>query len=153
MKMMKQIVLTLCCAAIIGCSTRTEPDQPSGDEKRGTSPVANVMLPSPEEISEFKADPIPAWSHWAEFKIDRTAFLKVLTTWHQVSSEHWRLGYSHVGLEDRTGTIRLKDGTSIRWMVKPGGLAYLSLPSGETIFLAKELSRWKGTAESGSGEH
>jgi hypothetical protein len=50
-------------------------------------------------------------------------------------------------MEDRTGSLTLKDGTAVRWMVKPGGLATLSTPDEKTIYLARELTPWKGNAE------
>ncbi len=145
--MMKRIILTLCCLAVIGCTTHTEPDQPAGNEKRSASYVVNVVLPLPKDISGFRADPVHAGSHWPEFKIDRKAFSKILTDWHQVSYEHWQHGYSHVGNEDRTGTIELHDGSTARWMVRPGGLAILSLPNGHTVYLARELTKWSGIGE------
>ena len=146
MKMM-QTILALCSVAIMGCAIHTEPDQPSVDAKQSASPVTNVVLPIPGQISGFKADPVPALSHCPGFRIDRNTLSEVLTSWHQVSAEHWRHGYSHVAMEDRTGTLKLKDGSIIHWMVKPGGLAFLSLPDGRTVYLAKELTRWKGIAE------
>ncbi len=95
-------------------------------------------LPSIHDIAEFKADPIPSGTHFPEYRIDRKAIDVVLTTWHQVSRDQWHHQYSHVAGEDRTGTIKLKDGTTIHWMVKPGGLATLSLPKGKTVYLARE---------------
>ncbi len=74
-----------------------------------------------------------------DFEVTKKDIKKVLRTWHQVSEEHWRGGYSHVAFRDRTGTIRLKDGTIIRWMVKPGGLAMLAFQDGTVLHLAKEL--------------
>ena len=102
---------------------------------------SKAPLPDPQNISKFVADPIPAKTHSPEYKITREMFEEVLTKWHQVSAEQWQHGYSHVAMEDRTGTFKLKDGTTVQWMVKPGGLATLRMGSGTTVYLAKELIR------------
>ena len=102
---------------------------------------SKAPLPEPQNISKFVADPIPAKTHWPEYRITREIFDEVLTKWHQVSAEQWQYGYSHVAMEDRTGTFKLKDGTTVQWMVKPGGLATLRMGSGTKVYLAKELIR------------
>jgi hypothetical protein len=59
-----------------------------------------------------------------------------------VEEEHWRNGYSHVTFEDRTGYVILKDGRKVKWVVKPGGLAWLEFPSGKKMYLAAEKTKW-----------
>ena len=113
----------------------------------GATAHSRSGLPSTPDIAEFKADPVPSRSHWPEYRIDRKVFDRVLTTWHQVSRDQWHHGYSHVAGEDRTGTITLKDGTTIHWMVRPGGLATFSLPNGQTVYLAQSPPPWKANAE------
>lgn len=108
-------------------------------------PALSAMRPKAGDIVEFTADPVPARTN--DFEVKRKDIEKVLRTWHQVSEEHWRHGYSHVAFRDRTGTIRLKDGTIIRWMVKPGGLAMLAFQDGTVLHLAKELTPWTKKTE------
>lgn len=108
-------------------------------------PALSAMRPKAGDIVEFTADPVSARTN--DFEVKRKDIEKVLRTWHQVSEEHWRHGYSHVAFRDRTGTIRLKDGTLIRWLVKPGGLAMLAFQDGTVLHLAKELTPWEKDAE------
>jgi hypothetical protein len=102
---------------------------------------SEVSLPVPQDIAKFVADPGPAKSHWPDYKITRQMLDEVLTKWHQVSADQWQHGYSHVAMEDRTGTIKLKNGTVVQWMVKPGGLATLTMGRETKVYLAKELIR------------
>jgi len=108
-------------------------------------PVLLAVRPKAGDIVEFTADPVSVRTN--DFKVERKDIEKVLRTWHQVSQEHWRHGYSHVAFRDRTGTIRLKDGTIVRWMVRPAGLAMLAFQDGTVLHLAKELTPWKKYAE------
>ena len=103
-------------------------------------PALRAVRPKAGDIVEFTAAPVSARTN--DFEVKRKDIEKVLRTWHQVSEEHWRHGYSHVAFRDRTGTIRFKDGTLIRWMVKPGGLAMLAFQDGTVLHLAKELTPW-----------
>ncbi len=108
-------------------------------------PALLAVRPKAGEIAEFTADEVPA--RIKDFEVKRKDIEKVLRRWHQVSEEHWRHGYSHVAFRDRTGTIRLKDGTIVRWMVRPGGLAMLAFQDGTVLHLAKELTPWEKDAE------
>ncbi len=108
-------------------------------------PALRALRPRAGDIVEFTAAPVPV--RIDDFEVKKKDIKKVLRTWHQVSEEHWRGGYSHVAFRDRTGTIRLKDGTIIRWMVKPGGLAMLAFQDGTVLHLAKELTPWTGKRE------
>ena len=65
-----------------------------------------------------------------------------MTTYHQVGEEHWKHGYSHVAFADRTGQVTLKDRRTIRWLVRPGGLACLEFPGGAKMYLAAEKTDW-----------
>lgn len=114
----------------------------STPNKNSEQPV-KIRIPSPSDILVFKANPVPPRSHFPKYKITRKTINEVLTKWHQVTKAHWHHGYSHIAGENRTGFIKLRNGTTISWMVKPGGLATLSLPKGKTVHLAKELTRWK----------
>jgi len=93
-----------------------------------------------ENIVEFKANPISKLAHFKDFKIGREDLEDIINTYHRISEEHWRHGYHHVAMNDATGIIILKDGTEVKWMVRPGGLATLTYPDGRIIFLAKELT-------------
>lgn len=131
------------CLLLAACSDRGVP--PSEATGAGTPAVVPpaLRIPAAEDIIEFTAAPQPKLSHFPDFTIDRGQLERILTTWYPVSEEHWRHGYHHVGFCDRTGTITVRDGTTLQWMVRPGGLATLSLPEHTTVFLAKERTPWK----------
>ena len=126
---------------IVGCAGH--PAQESRTPKiLKLSPLrSKAVLPESQNISRFVADPIPAQSHWPDYRITRQMLDEVLSKWHQVSVDQWQHGYSHVAMEDRTGTVKLTDGTTVQWMVKPGGLATLETEDGTKVYLAKELIR------------
>jgi hypothetical protein len=122
--------------------------------------------PKPEDVKEFVADPIPPSpsvfkvtpkdveikthpdiadphpgsldGYFKDFKVTQKDFEAILRDYYQVEEEHWKNGYSHVGEGDRTGHVVLKDGRRIKWMVRPGGLAWLEFPSGKKMFLVRE---------------
>jgi hypothetical protein len=98
---------------------------------------ADEVRPKPEDVKEFVADPIPAGpDFFKEFKVTQKDLEAVLKDYVQVAEERWKNGYSHVAFGDRTGHMILKDGRKIKWMVKPGNLAWLEFPSGKKTFLA-----------------
>lgn len=109
--------------------------------------VTSSARPKPADIIDFKANLVPSKGHFKHFKVGRNDIEEVLSKWYQVSQEHWQHGYSHVAFGDKTGTIKLKDGRSIRWMVRPGGLAELAFEDGTTIYLARELTPWKNESD------
>lgn len=141
---MKLMVLILAASVVAGgCKQEPVSTVPAPVPGSHAEATASTVRPKPGDIAEFKTDPPPARAHFKDFKVERKDLEDVLRTWHQVSQEHWQHGYSHVAFGDRTGTIKLKDGTTISWMVKPGGLATLAFQNGTKMYLAKELTPWK----------
>jgi hypothetical protein len=108
------------------------------------SPVlAGPLRPACEAIESFAASPPPGASsrHFRDFTITRTELCTILATYFEVAQEQWLHAYHHVAFEDRIGTITLKDGVVLKWLVRPGGLATLSYPDGVVLFLAKDKHR------------
>lgn len=103
------------------------------------STFAESPIPS-ADVAQFTADPLPhrGDQHFRDFKITRAELNTILDTYHEVSADIWLHRYSHVYGGDRTGTITLKDGRTIKWLVRPAGLATLTLPNGFTHYLARE---------------
>ncbi len=103
-----------------------------------TTLLAEPKLPASKAIAGFAADPIPASpsEHFKDFKIARADFDKILDTYVTVTRDEWRHNYSHVAFGDRTGTATLKDGTKLKWMARPGGLATITFPDGTVLYLA-----------------
>ena len=145
---MKLIVIILAVSVMAGgCAQKPVSPAPSPMTSPQSETTVSTVRPKPGDIAEFKADPPPFRIHFKDFKVERKDLEEILRTWHQISQEHWQHGYSHVAFGDRTGTIKLKDGTAIRWMVKPGGLAILTFQNGTKMYLAKELTPWKKATE------
>ena len=141
---MKPVVLILAASALAGgCTQNLVSTAPAPVPSPQAETTVSTVRPKPGDIAEFKADPFHARTHFKDFKVERKYLEDILRTWYQVSQEHWRHGYSHVAFGDRTGTIKLKDGIIIRWMVKPGGLATLTFQDQTVLYLARELTPWK----------
>ena len=116
------ISLLICCLSFhIGCAEKSS-------------------LPKAKDIVEFKVYSISPHASVKDFKIEKRDLEHIITTYYQISEENWRHSYHHIAMSDMTGIIILKDGTEIKWMVRPGGLATLTYPDGHIIFLAKELT-------------
>ena len=77
----------------------------------------------------------PGADHFARFRIDSTTLAEILTSWSPVSPEAWGHHYSHVAFGDRTGSALLAPGGWVRWLVRPGGLAFLTFSDGRRVFL------------------
>jgi hypothetical protein len=98
----------------------------------------SLSVPAEKDIELFYPDPVRPDVHFKDFKIDKAALAKILGDYHVIPKQDWKHNYSHVGGEDRTGTIVLRDGTKIGYMVRPGGLAALTFLDGRKLFLARE---------------
>ena len=100
-------------------------------------------IPPFAEVTEFHADDcrLPENRRIPDKNtISRNDLQKMLETYHVVSEEHWRNHYSHMTLLDRTGTVTLKNGTVIHWLVRAAGLAVLTFPDKTTIYLANTIT-------------
>ena len=140
---MKPMVLILAASVFAGgCAQNPVSNSPQLVPSPQDEPTLSTLCPKTDDIIEFKADLIPARAQFKDFKVERKDIEDVLCTWYQVSQDHWLHGYSHVAFGDRTGIIRLKDGTTIKWMVRPGGLAKLTFQDGTELYLARELTPW-----------
>src|SRR6266545_1944762 len=106
--------------------------------------LAEESRPNPSEIKQFVADPVkpPQSDHFKDFKITQKDFEIILRDYYSVEEEHWRHGYSHVAGGDRTGHVILKDGKKVKWMVRPGGLAWLEFENSKKLYLAREKTKW-----------
>ena len=105
--------------------------------------LAEPKLPASVSIAGFTADAAaPETSeHFKNFRIERADFAKVLDTYFTVTRDDWMHAYSHVAFGDRTGTATLKDGTVLKWLVRPGGLATVTFPDGTIIYLATSKTK------------
>jgi len=99
-------------------------------------PTTKPTLPAANDIIGFAADKqeVPE-----KVRMTDKGLKEILATWHSVTNEQWSGRYSHMDLLDQTGTITLRDETTIRWLVRAGGLARLTLPDGSHVYLAKGI--------------
>lgn len=94
-------------------------------------------MPTAEQIASCSADPVAATSadHFANLKVTCSDVTEFLGAADVVSEWQWLHGYSHVAFGDRTGGLTLRDGTELRWMIRPGGLGYLEFVDGRKVYL------------------
>jgi hypothetical protein len=97
-----------------------------------------LRVPAENDIELFYPDPIRRDVPVKFPQIDKAELGKILRTYRVIPKQDWKHNYSHVGLGDRTGTIVLRDGTKIEYMVRPGGLATLTFLDGRKLYLADE---------------
>ena len=102
--------------------------------------AAKSRFPQAKDIVEFKANPVSNLAHYKDFRVERRDLEQIINTYHQIPEEYWHHSYHHIAMNDVTGIIKLKDGIEIEWLVRPGGLATLTYPDGQMIFLAKEIT-------------
>lgn len=72
---------------------------------------------------------------WASLAVSCMGLLRALPAAAIVTETQWWHEYSHVSGGQRYGYLVLHDGVRLRWMVKPGGLAWLSWPDGSKVYL------------------
>jgi hypothetical protein len=95
-----------------------------------------LSVPAEKDIELFYPDPVRDGGYFKDFKVGKADLVKILRDYLVIPKQDWLHHYSHVGQGDRTGTIFLRDGTRIRYMVRPGGLATLTFLDGRKLYLA-----------------
>jgi len=93
-------------------------------------------VPRAAEIASCTADRSDATSaYWSAFTVSCQDLLRFLADATVIPEARWTRGYSHVAGGDRYGYLALADGMRLRWMVRPGGLAWLEWPEGQKTYL------------------
>ncbi len=100
---------------------------------------SNVKIPKSSEIDTA------IFCNFTEFE-KKTRHFKYLHTikdlvdiidnWTQVSEYEWTYSYSHVANNDSYGIMKLNNGKIIRFMIRPGSLAYFTFSNNEKIYMA-----------------
>jgi len=93
-------------------------------------------VPGKAEITSCSSEAATSTSdYWRSFTVSCQDLLRFLAEAKVVSAAKWAHEYSHVAGGDRYGNLALADGTRLRWMVRPGGLAWLEWPGGQKTYL------------------
>ena len=92
----------------------------------GRLPAAEIELPKQAQIAGCSADSVDdaRGGYFREYRVTCADLMVFLADAAVASETQWH-SYSHVALADRMGWLALHDGTKLRWMVRPGGLAAL----------------------------
>jgi hypothetical protein len=101
--------------------------------------AGELQKPTAAQIASCSADPDANGpnSYFSKLRVTCADVKEFVSQADVVSEEQWFHNYSHVGDGDRTGHLTLRDGSVLRWMVRPGGLAYLESADGHKVFLAR----------------
>lgn len=85
--------------------------------------TAQRAVPSIRDIVAFEVDPVQPRQRpgVSDFDVSLDDLEQVLTTYQVVTEARWRADYHHVAFTDRTGTLSLRDGTTVTWLVWSGG--------------------------------
>jgi hypothetical protein len=98
--------------------------------------AGEVRLPAPAEIVACSADSNPGGlDYWKDLRVSCDQFKNMLEGARVVPESTWLHEYNHVAGGDRWGDITLRDGTKVRWMVRPGGLGLLEWPDRSKVHL------------------
>lgn len=114
------------------------------DGFKAESPAQDIRISSVSQISSFTVDPVQPGlpDDYKNSEVTRAELGEIFKTYHIVSSYCWEHNYSHVAGGSRTRTIKLTNGSTLKWLVKFGGLALITFPSGDRICLVREPSRF-----------
>jgi hypothetical protein len=95
-------------------------------------------IPTGDAIASCTVDPAPARTGGSDApQITCETVLAFLTQAKVVSKDVWLHNYSHVALADHTGRMTLREGGTVRWLIRPGGLGTLTFPDGKELFLVR----------------
>jgi hypothetical protein len=113
---------------------------------------AEPDVPPATQVDRCEVDPVarPSGGAFSSLRVSCDDVLEFLAKGKVVSASQWRHVYSHVAFGDRTGRLTLRDGTVLRWLVRPGGLAHLEWPDGRRTYLVRCCAeRSSGTSAGG----
>src|SRR5688572_22417172 len=75
--------------------------------------------------------------YWSQLDTPIEEVRKSLSEFVAVDKDTWLHQYHHVSGGDQAGWIILPNGERIKWMLRPGGLAYVEYADGTQVYLAK----------------
>lgn len=101
---------------------------------------AGERVLDPEQIASVTVDDARLSGYWQRRyqprKLSQQQVRRALTTWRRVSPEAWGQAERSPWQGDRSGTLTLTDGRTVRWRLRPDGLARLTFPEGAVVHLS-----------------
>ena len=96
------------------------------------------IAPSWDAIAScaVQVEPLPTGA-WKPAQVTCDDVVAFLMEAKAVSQDAWLHSYSHVAHSDYTGTITLRTGERVRWLIRPGGLGSLTFQDGQELFLVR----------------
>lgn len=101
--------------------------------------AAENVVPAPTEIVSCSVESQPRLgeSAWKPPQATCEALSAFLNGAKVEKKEEWLNNYSHVAMADSEGLLKLRSGSTIRWLLRPGGLGRLIFPDGGELYLVK----------------
>jgi hypothetical protein len=101
--------------------------------------AAENLLPTPDQIVSCSIESGPRLSKgaWRPPPVKCESLSAFLSSAKVVTKKEWLHNYSHVALADSEGILKLRSGSTIRWLLRPGGLGRLIFPDGGELYLVK----------------
>ena len=95
-------------------------------------------VPSPDAIASCMVEAEPrAGRGWKPPEVTCDDVLAFLAKAKAVSKDTWLHSFSHVGSADYEGTMTLRTGERVSWLIRPGGLGRLRFTDGSELFLVR----------------
>ena len=102
------------------------------------SPNHEPTIPTVDAIASCAVEAEPRTSGaWQPPRVTCDSVLAFLSEAKAVAKDTWFHSYSHVASYDYEGTVTLRTGDRVRWLIRPGGLGRLSFGDGGELFLVR----------------
>jgi hypothetical protein len=105
--------------------------------------AAQKLVPTPAEIQSCTIESRPNLGEgtWRPPRVTCKSLTDLLNDAKVVTKERWFHDYSHVAMADTTGILKVRSGSTIRWLLRPGGLGILTFPDGGELYLVSCCSK------------
>jgi hypothetical protein len=105
--------------------------------------AAEKFAPTPAEIQSctIESQAQLGKGTWRPPEVTCASLSDFLSAAKVITKERWLHDYSHVALADTTGILKVRSGSAIRWLLRPGGLGILTFPDGGELYLVRCCSK------------
>jgi hypothetical protein len=101
-----------------------------------------AAIPTADAVASCAVESVPAIVETRRLApVSCEDVVAFLTKSKQVSRDAWLHEYSHVALSDHLGTITLRTGEKVHWLIRPGGLGVLTFADGKKVYLVSCCER------------